>query len=157
MSNPTDDDPSTSTLPADALMSSSRSSRVPPTTDNPSGYPAYASADILSYTNRQIRYYMHQNAIPATQIAAFTKAVENRRRVLAALSQDGDTEDENGPDTVPTSTRSPPPPAPAASVAIRVDAPRTTTLTYDNDSEPDTDYCYSRTWNPVAHIANPVA
>ncbi len=134
MSNTTDGDPITQTQSADVPVSPSRTSRVP-TTDNPGGYPAYHSGDILSYTNRQIRYYMHQNAIPATQIATFTKAVENRRRVLAALGQDGDTEDENGPDSIPAPIQSPPLSAPR-----QAEAPRTTTLTYDNDSEPDTDY-----------------
>jgi len=112
-----------------------RRSRIPPTEDNPAGYPPFEVTDVVRYSNRQIQHYVRQGAIPAEQMAAFTEATEQRRRIKDALRQSGDTTDEEPSDreavhTPRTSVRTP-----RSASLPGLDG----TWSYEADGEPDSD------------------
>jgi hypothetical protein len=83
-----------SLLPGSSTSHSVRPGRVPPTPDNPAGYPPFDINKVLGFTNRQVRHYVKTNAVPTAQAAAFLEAVENRQKINNTIRNSGDTSDE---------------------------------------------------------------
>jgi len=133
--------PSPFNPPDPGNQSRQRSSRhrIQPTENNPAGYPPFEMRYVLKYTNKQLEYYVERDAIPLDQVAAFTTAVENRRRINDALGRAGDTTDEN---TQPDADREPEPTPPASILTPRGGSSRAQAeaWSYDADGEPDSDY-----------------
>ncbi len=93
---------------------------VPPQDNSP--YPDFDMNKILQYSNRQIEHYIRNGAFSPSQLATFTKAVENRRKVLDALKCSGESDHETEDDVVSDFVREVP-----AQPAARV--------VYDSDSD----------------------
>jgi hypothetical protein len=131
--------------PRDSLEGQSppirRPCRIDPTLENPSGYPPYRTGEILKYTNRQIQYYIQQDAIPVSQIATFAKLCEQRQRVNQSIGLSGDSEDEL-PESTPVAPRLRSHATPQGRPRVaRIPLPRPdqSQLSYEDDGESDSD------------------
>lgn len=131
--------------PRDSLEGQSppirRPGRIDPTLENPSGYPPYRTGEILKYTNRQIQYYIQQDAIPVSQIATFAKLCEQRQRVNQSIGLSGDSEDEL-PESTPVAPRLRSHATPQGRPRVaRIPLPRPdqSQLSYEDDGESDSD------------------
>lgn len=63
--------------------------RVPPTEQNPRGYPPFDMRNVPSYTTKQIQYYFTTGAIPAADQTRFQELMEQRKTSLALIGWDG--------------------------------------------------------------------
>jgi hypothetical protein len=50
--------------------------------------------NILSYGNKQIRYYIKTNAIPLKDLATFLRLIKQRQEIYEIANISGDTSDE---------------------------------------------------------------
>jgi hypothetical protein len=69
--------------------------RVPPTPENPRGYPPFDLRLVPNYTNNQLTYYYTVGAIPAAEQARFHQLMKQRKTSLDLLGWDGESDGRN--------------------------------------------------------------
>jgi len=106
--------------------------RVPPTAENPHGYPPFNLLCLSTYMNEQIHYYLASGAMLNVNQAELQKQMEDRKALHKIVDWDGNTRE-----NTPTATEPDVPPlnpfTGAASTSSR-------TLSFEQDSEADSDY-----------------
>jgi len=78
--------------------------RVPPTPENPRGYPPFDMRLVPNYTNKQITYYYTTGAIPAADQGQFQKLMEQRKTSLDLIGWDGESSDDGNNNNRPESS-----------------------------------------------------
>ena len=69
--------------------------RVPPTLENPCGYPPFNMRLVPNYTNNQITYYYTTGAIPAADQARFHQLMKQRKTSLNLIGWDSESDSRN--------------------------------------------------------------
>src|SRR5438477_4609159 len=69
--------------------------RVPPTPENPRGYPPFDMRLVPNYTNNQITHYYTTRAIPAANQPRFHQLMKQRKTSLDLIGWDGESDDGN--------------------------------------------------------------
>ena len=85
--------------------------RVPPTPENPRGYPPFDMRLVPNYTNKQITHYYTTGAIPAADQTRFHQLMKQRKASLDLIGWDGESDGGNdrgngGNDDTPTASDS---------------------------------------------------
>ena len=68
--------------------------RVPPTPDNPRGYPLFDLSCVLSYSNAQIDYYRRNNKFTVSETKKFVEALKLRKDMLDLMGMDAVSDDD---------------------------------------------------------------
>ena len=98
---------------------------VPPTPDNPHGYPPFNLCHVPTYTNNQLHHYYVSGAMLDVDKVKFMRLMEDCKAALKLINWDGNTQE-----TTPTSHGSSMPP---------LLHPSSGTLSFDYNSETDSD------------------
>ena len=103
--------------------------RIPPTDENPHGYPPFELRHLPTYTNNQLRYYHTSGAMLDVDETEFRRLVQKRKDTLEMLDWDGNTRQNTPAETAGSVLSSLAPTEPSSSHQ----------LSFDYDGEADSD------------------